>query len=118
MISNYAAAKSGIAIMGELKGEDRWNFMIKYLIFNLKSAYYGGRGGIRTPGTSRFNGFQDRRDRPLCHPSGAVKLVIALISVQGGRFSPTASHSVPVSLLLNEAPNEGRSEWQSRWAYV
>ena len=30
----------------------------------------GGRGGIRTPGTSRFNGFQDRRNRPLCHPSG------------------------------------------------
>ena len=26
-------------------------------------------GGIRTPGTSRFNGFQDRRDRPLCHSS-------------------------------------------------
>ena len=31
---------------------------------------HGGGGGIRTPGTSRFNGFQDRRNRPLCHPSG------------------------------------------------
>jgi hypothetical protein len=28
-----------------------------------------GERGIRTPGTSRFNGFQDRRDRPLCHLS-------------------------------------------------
>src|SRR5690606_40175965 len=26
-------------------------------------------GGIRTPGTLRFNGFQDRRIRPLCHSS-------------------------------------------------
>jgi hypothetical protein len=29
----------------------------------------GGEGGIRTPGTFRFNGFQDRRIRPLCHLS-------------------------------------------------
>ena len=29
----------------------------------------GGEGGIRTPGTLRLSGFQDRRDRPLCHLS-------------------------------------------------
>ena len=29
----------------------------------------GGEGGIRTPGPLRVNGFQDRRDRPLCHLS-------------------------------------------------
>ena len=29
----------------------------------------GGEGGIRTPGTFRPNGFQDHRDRPLCHLS-------------------------------------------------
>ncbi len=28
-----------------------------------------GWGGIRTPGTFRYSGFQDRRNRPLCHPS-------------------------------------------------
>ena len=28
-----------------------------------------GETGIRTPGTSRYNGFQDRRNRPLCHLS-------------------------------------------------
>ena len=28
-----------------------------------------GEIGIRTPGTSQFNGFQDRRNRPLCHLS-------------------------------------------------
>ena len=31
---------------------------------------HGGEGGIRTPGTLRLSGFQDRRDRPLCHLSG------------------------------------------------
>lgn len=35
-----------------------------------RSSYFGGRRGIRTPGTLQFNGFQDRRDRPLRHPSG------------------------------------------------
>ena len=28
-----------------------------------------GERGIRTPGASQLNGFQDRRDRPLCHLS-------------------------------------------------
>ena len=31
--------------------------------------FYGGGPGIRTPGTSRFNGFQDRRFRPLSQPT-------------------------------------------------
>ena len=30
----------------------------------------GGGGGIRTHGALRLSGFQDRRIRPLCHPSG------------------------------------------------
>src|SRR5260370_42359133 len=29
----------------------------------------GGGSGIRTHGSLRISGFQDRRDRPLCHPS-------------------------------------------------
>ena len=29
----------------------------------------GGRGGIRTHGASPHAGFQDRCNRPLCHPS-------------------------------------------------
>jgi hypothetical protein len=29
----------------------------------------GGEGGIRTPGTLRYNGFRDRRIKPLCHLS-------------------------------------------------
>ena len=31
---------------------------------------FGGERGIRTPGSLTFNGFQDRRNRPLCHLSG------------------------------------------------
>ena len=37
------------------------------LIFSV----YCGEGGIRTPGPVTVNGFQDRRDRPLCHLSNA-----------------------------------------------
>ena len=35
------------------------------LIFSV----YCGETGIRTPGSVTFNGFQDRRNRPLCHLS-------------------------------------------------
>ena len=43
-------------------------------------------GGIRTPGTSRYNGFQDRRIRPLCHAS-----VISAISFVA--FATFLTHS-------------------------
>jgi hypothetical protein len=33
------------------------------------SLFFSGEGGIRTPGSLQINGFQDRRDRPLCHLS-------------------------------------------------
>ena len=44
------------------------------VIFSQSTAFvlHGGRRGIRTPETFRFNGFQDRRDRPLRHPSVAL----------------------------------------------
>lgn len=40
---------------------------------NAQTTHYeqdGGGGGIRTHGTLRPSGFQDRRNRPLYHPSG------------------------------------------------
>ena len=37
--------------------------------FSFKRQLFGGGIGIRTPGSSHFNGFQDRRIRPLCHSS-------------------------------------------------
>jgi hypothetical protein len=37
--------------------------------------FRSGEGGIRTPGPLQVNGFQDRRDRPLCHLSfGTAKI--------------------------------------------
>ena len=33
------------------------------------SGVFGGERGIRTPGTSRYAGFQDQCIRPLCHLS-------------------------------------------------
>ena len=43
-----------------------------------------GEGGIRTPGGLTLNGFQDRRNRPLCHLSlnRAAKLRILFQSAQ------------------------------------
>ena len=38
-----------------------------------RSIKFGGGGGIRTHGQLPDFGFQDRRDRPLCHPSGSHK---------------------------------------------
>ena len=35
-----------------------------------RAIFGSGKRGIRTPGTLQFNGFQDRRNRPLCHLSG------------------------------------------------
>ncbi len=32
-----------------------------------------GERGIRTPGPVTVNGFQDRRNRPLCHLSSQIK---------------------------------------------
>jgi hypothetical protein len=33
--------------------------------------FIGGERGIRTPGPVTVSGFQDRRNRPLCHLSAA-----------------------------------------------
>ncbi len=34
---------------------------------------FRGERGIRTPGTSRYDGFQDRCNRPLYHLSNTLK---------------------------------------------
>ena len=65
-----------------------------------KGALTGGGRGIRTPGARRLNGFQDRRIRPLCHPSASQSRastgstqkpetsVIRFFSVGPAKFSP------------------------------
>ena len=48
----------------------------------------GGERGIRTPGASQLNGFQDRRDRPLCHLSGDKNITEILLFQLVVRFLP------------------------------
>ena len=43
---------------------------------------YCGERGIRTPGTSRYDGFQDRCNRPLYHLSKKLRGVLASKAVQ------------------------------------
>ena len=37
-----------------------------------------GKRGIRTPGTLQYFGFQDRRNRPLCHLSSKAGAKVLL----------------------------------------
>ena len=52
--------------MMETRNPCKLNIYRGFLVFALS---LGGERGIRTPGTSQYNGFQDRRNRPLCHLS-------------------------------------------------
>ena len=58
-------AKLCALIFGELT--DKYpSYQELILYFAILSS---GETGIRPPGTSQYNGFQDRRNRPLCHLS-------------------------------------------------
>ena len=66
----------------------------------------GGGGGIRTPGSFRFNGFQDRRIRPLCHPSGVGQKLMS-IGRTGGIRTPNRRFWRPLLYQLNYRPTKG-----------
>ena len=59
---------------------------------------YGGEAGIRTLGTARFNGFQDRRFRPLSHLSRNFVYVCKFNSFV--IFSLLSQASVSAALLV------------------
>ena len=59
--------KANLMCLGTKKPED----------FHLP-AHFSGEGGIRTPGSSQINGFQDRRNRPLCHLSSSSAFALGL----------------------------------------
>lgn len=48
------------------------------------SGFISGERGIRTPGPVTVNGFQDRRNRPLCHLSGYLigRLFLTVANIQ------------------------------------
>ena len=44
------------------------------VLHRINVAFHPGEGGIRTPGTLRLNGFQDRLLRPLGHLSSGTSI--------------------------------------------
>ena len=46
-------------------------YFLLYAGYPALLVFCGGERGIRTPGPSQANGFQDRRIRPLCHLSSS-----------------------------------------------
>ena len=71
-----------------------------YLIYTL----YCGERGIRTPGGLTLNGFQDRRNRPLCHlsenPSGFSRTIFCISSAERTRFELVVENN-PYDSLAN-----------------
>ena len=70
--------KPGCGIAGERVGRRVAGFQLNQLKKDCRKpmrnalillAILSGKRGIRTPGSLTFNGFQDRRNRPLCHLS-------------------------------------------------
>ena len=57
--------KKGASLLAIKKADKSLQINLSLLI----CLFSCGERGIRTPGTSQYNGFQDRRDRPLCHLS-------------------------------------------------
>jgi hypothetical protein len=47
-----------------------WLFYLSRYFTGITQSNRGGEKGIRTPEGFHLNGFQDRRNRPLCHLSG------------------------------------------------
>ena len=75
----------------------------------------GGERGIRTPGGLRLNGFQDRRNRPLCHLSVQKMMrTIKGISPRAGKgkevFASSGADllSILPLLILGRRLGEGR----------
>ena len=69
-----------------------------------KKLLSSGETGIRTPGASQHNGFQDRRNRPLCHlsenPSGFSRTIFCISSAERTRFELVVENN-PYDSLAN-----------------
>ena len=89
--------------------------------------YIGGGPGIRTPGTSRFNGFQDRRFRPLSqptiivpgHPGKRAHYIVAHASIKTSMEEPVARGPLGSLLArcasLSTTVTGGASGCQNNW---
>ena len=61
-----------------------------------------GERGIRTPGTSQFNGFQDRRNRPLCHLSFEIGCKITTFFLNTQIFSENSCQYAKNIVILQQ----------------
>ena len=68
-IGHSNALKKGCFCL--IRGKEKTLTSLKIRVLRHFAYCFGGERGIRTPGPSQANGFQDRRDRPLCHFSAA-----------------------------------------------
>ena len=62
-------------------------------------AVFCGKRGIRTPGALQLNGFQDRRNRPLCHLCGHKSITSFRLIQTGGRTVQHRSAAIPTGYL-------------------
>ena len=74
--------------------------LIRPFTMKIRFANCGGGGGIRTHGTLRLSGFQDRRNRPLCHPSFVI-IINSLIY----QANIQESCLLPIYCQLSEFPS-------------
>ncbi len=63
-----------------------------------------GKRGIRTPGASQLNGFQDRRNRPLCHLSGGKSSTLfSFYQIPAGNSPPPSGRAAIAPAALKTA---------------
>ena len=61
------------------------------------SAEHSGGGGIRTHGPLRVSGFQDRRNRPLCHPSMLPARILNNLNTASTNHKRSGQSSAPAA---------------------
>ncbi len=68
ILSFMGCGETGIRTLGPPYGGQRFS---RPPHSTALASLLSGERGIRTPGPLQVNGFQDRRNRPLCHLSGS-----------------------------------------------
>ena len=83
-------------------------FRISCFGFSAYRAPRSGGGGIRTHGTLRLSGFQDRRNRPLCHPSLLLSLRRLHLFFRSDFFAFVTRLNTPLLFCMNQMHGESQ----------
>ena len=73
-----------------------------------------GERGIRTPGTSRYDGFQDRCNRPLYHLSFTIACAMALWSKRGANVELLMDMAKRFVIFFLKSNNGHFDLWKTR----